>query len=359
MKLQEPIATTQLTLKNRIVMAPMSRRRAPEGIPEDIVATYYAQRASAGLIIAESTSVSANGLGYSMLPGIYNAAQIAGWKKVTTAVHDKGGKIFIQLVHSGRMGHPLNLPGGGPLVAPSAVGAAGTVATPNGVLPIPVPEALSTAGVKAMIATHLQAVENALEAGFDGIEWHAAHGYLMEQFLHPHTNQRTDEYGGSIENRSRFILEIVAGTIALAGADRVGIRFSPFATLNDQPDYAEETASHFYLAAKLNSMAIRYIHLSDQSSNGYHPIPSDYIRLLRQQFHQWIILCGGYDQANAEATLQRNEADLIAFGRPFISNPDLVERFKHAQTLALPDKNTFYEGGPKGLIDYPVWLPAE
>jgi len=348
-----------MALNNRTVMAPMSRRRATNGVPDDIVATYYSQRAGAGLIIAESTAVSASGMGYSHLPGIYNAEQIAGWKKVTDAVHEKGGKIFVQLVHSGRIGHPLNLPGGGPLLAPSAVGASGNVTTIQGSLPMPVPEAMTTTAVEKMIDIHLQAAKNALAAGFDGIEIHAAHGYLIEQFLHPHTNQRTDKFGGSIENRSRFLLDITQGTIDIAGAAKVGIRFSPFAALNSLPLYEEEIATHLYLVPKLNQMDIRYIHLSDQSTNGSTPIPASYIQLLRQQFKNWLILAGGFTAASAEETLQRNEADLIAFGRPFISNPDLVERFRHQYPLAPGHKNTFYEGGAAGLIDYPFMNPLQ
>ncbi|PSL48247.1 N-ethylmaleimide reductase [Chitinophaga niastensis] len=359
MKLLEPISSPSLTLNNKVVMAPMSRRRAINGIPGEHMATYYGQRATAGLIIAENAIVSANGMGYSRLPGIYNDEQIAGWKKTTTAVHNNGGKIFLQLVHSGRIGHPLNLPGGGPLVAPSAVVANGTVSTPEGVLPMTVPVALSTVEVKEMIQLHLQAVKNALTAGFDGIEIHAAHGFLAEQFMHPHSNQRTDEYGGNIENRTRFLLEVIAGSVAIAGADRVGVRFSPFATLNDLPAYEEEIATHMYLIPKLNNMGIRYIHLSDQSSNGDIPIPKDYISLLRKQFKNWLILSGGFDADTAEKTLQRNEADLIAFGRPFISNPDLVERFRYQYPLTPGDTKTFYEGNDNGLIDYPFMMISQ
>ncbi|SKD10334.1 N-ethylmaleimide reductase [Chitinophaga ginsengisegetis] len=353
MKLLEPVASNTFTLNNRIVMAPMSRRRATNGVPDDMVATYYSQRAGAGLIIAESTAISPNGVGYYRLPGIYNNEQIAAWKKVTDAVHEKGGTIFLQLLHSGRIGHPLNLPGGGPLLAPSAIAANGSITTVQGPMPMPVPEAMSTTAVEEMIGLHLKAAENTIAAGFDGIEVHAAHGYLIEQFMHPHTNRRTDKYGGNIENRNRFLLEIVQGTIDIAGAHRVGIRFSPFAAHNSLPLYDEEIATHLYLIPKLNQMDIRYIHLSDQSTNGSLPIPSNYIGLLRQQFKNWLILAGGFTADSAEKTLQRNEADLIAFGRPFISNPDLPERFRHQHPLAPGDKSTFYQGGAAGLIDYP------
>lgn len=354
MKLLEPIATSSLSLTNRIVMAPMSRRRVEdEGVPSELLARYYAQRASAGLIIAESTAISRNGMGISRLPGIYSNAQIAGWKKVTDAVHAKGGKIFIQLVHSGRIGHSLNIPGAAATVAPSAIAAKGTISTPAGTQPLPVPEALSAAAVEEMYELHLQATRNALAAGFDGVELHAAHGYLMEQFIHPAANQRTDNYGGSIENRCRLPLRILEGMVAIAGADRVGVRFSPFGALNGLSAYDEEAATHLYLAAKLNQLKIRYIHLSDQSSNGFPPIPPAFISLLRQQFHQWLILAGGYNSGTAQDALQAFNADLIAFGRPFISNPDLVARIAQQQPFAPADKTTFYEGGAKGLIDYP------
>lgn len=354
MKLLEPIVTPGLSLANRIVMAPMSRRRVEkEGVPSELLARYYAQRATAGLIIAESTGVSRDGLGFAMLPGIYSEEQIAGWRKVTEAVHQRGGKIFVQLVHSGRIGHAANIPGGTTPVAPSAIAAAGTIATPAGSQPLPVPVALSAEAVEAMYHTHLQATRNALAAGFDGVELHAAHGYLMEQFIHPAANQRTDEYGGSIENRCRLPLRIIEGMVAIAGAGRVGVRFSPFASLNGLSPYEEETATHLYLAAKLDKMGIRYIHLSDQSTNGHPPIPPAFITLLRQQFRHWLILAGGYNTVTAQEALQRYNADLIAFGRPFISNPDLVARIAQQQPFAPADKATFYEGGARGLIDYP------
>lgn len=354
MKLLEPIATPVLSLANRIVMAPMSRRRVEnEGVPSGLLARYYAQRASAGLIIAESTVVSRSGMGIALLPGIYSEEQIAGWKNVTDAVHQQGGKIFVQLVHSGRIGHPLNIPGGLSPVAPSAIAAAGTISTPAGTQTLPVPEALSAEAVEEMYHLHMQATRNALAAGFDGVELHAAHGYLMEQFIHPAANQRTDQYGGSIENRCRLPLRILEGMVAIAGADRVGVRFSPFASLNGLSPYEEETATYCYLATKLDKMKIRFIHLSDQSSNGYPPIPPAFTALLREQFHQWLILAGGYNADTAQNALQQFSVDLIAFGRPFISNPDLVARIAQQQPFAPADKSTFYEGGAKGLIDYP------
>lgn len=353
-QLLEPLVTPAFTFRNRVVMAPMSRRRSVNGIPAASAPLYYSQRAGAGLIIAENSAVAANGIGYLNAPGIYSAAQQAAWKKVVDAVHARNGKIFVQLVHTGRIGHPLNQEGHA-LVAPSAVRAAGTIRTPNNVyLPMPEPEVLSTAGAQAMIDAHIQAASRAVELGFDGVEIHGAHGFLPEQFLHPHTNRRTDRYGGSIANRSRFLLEIMEGVAAAIGKERTGIRLSPFAGLNDLPAYAEETATHQYLADALAKLDILYIHFSDQSSNGRPPIPEDYLRFVRKRFPNLLILAGGFTAPAAEAALAAGLADLIAFGRPFIANPDLVERFRHNAPLTAGDETTFYEGGDRGYIDYPV-----
>lgn len=353
--LLSPLVTPALTFRNRVVMAPMSRRRSLNGTPGPSVPVYYGQRAGAGLIIAENSAVAANGIGYLNAPGIYNAAQLAAWKQVVNEVHARNGKIFIQLVHTGRIGHPLNHEGEAPLVAPSAVRAAGTMRTPGDRhLPMPQPEALSTAGAQALIEAHIQAAVSAMEIGFDGVEIHGAHGFLPEQFLHPHTNRRTDRYGGSIANRSRFLLEIMEGVVAAVGKEHTGIRLSPFATLNDLPGYAEETATHQYLTNALQQLDILYIHLSDQPTNGHPSIPTEYIQDMRKRFRNLVILAGGYTAASAEAALQAGLADLIAFGRPFISNPDLVERFRHNVPLAPGDNATFYDGGDKGYIDYPA-----
>lgn len=350
-KLLSPLITPAITLRNRVVMAPMSRRRSENGIPGNSVAVYYGQRAGAGLIIAENTAVAANGVGYLHVPGIYNKAQQAAWKKVTEEVHARNGKIFLQLVHTGRIGHPLNQEGAVPLVAPSAVTAAEIIRVPGNIhLPAPQPEVLSTAGTQAMIAAHVQAAVHAIEAGFDGVEIHGAHGFLPEQFLHPHTNQRTDQYGGSIANRSRFLLEVMEGVAAAIGKERTGIRLSPFATLNDLPAYEEEEATHQYIVDALQKMEILYIHLSNQS----YSIPETFIADVRRRFSNLLILAGDFTAASAEAALQKGLADLVAFGRPFIANPDLVERFRHHAPLAVADKETFYEGGDKGYIDYPA-----
>ncbi len=323
-------------------------------IPGPSVAAYYKQRAGAGLIIAENTAVTANGIGYLHTPGIYNSEQIAAWKKVTDGVHARNGKIFVQLLHAGRIGHPLNHEGGIPLVAPSAVRANGTIRTPGEIyLPMPEPEALSAAGVQAAIEQHIQGAINAMEAGFDGVEIHGAHGFLPEQFMNPQTNHRTDQYGGSIANRSRFLLEIMGGVVAAIGKERTGIRLSPFATQSDLQGYADETAMHQYITDALQQLGILYIHLSDQSTNGNPPIPPEHIRDVRKRFSNLLILAGGYTPASAETAIQSGMADLIAFGRPFISNPDLVERFRRNAPLADGDKATYYLGGDEGYIDYP------
>lgn len=354
-KLLSPLVTPAFTLRNRVVMAPMSRRRSPQGIPGPSAVVYYGQRAGAGLIIAENSAVAANGVGYLDAPGIYNDAQKTAWKKVVDEVHSRNGKIIIQLVHTGRIGHPLNNEGAAPLVAPSAVKAAGTMKTPGGLhLEMPGPQPLSIADIHALVEAHIQAAVSAIDIGFDGVEIHGAHGFLIEQFLHPHTNRRTDHYGGSIANRSRFLLEIVQGVSAAIGKERTGIRLSPFAVLNDLPAYEEETATHQYVVDALEEMGILYIHLSSQPLDGAPSIPETYIRDVRKRFSNLIILAGEQTAHSAESVLQAGLADLVAFGRPFIANPDLVERFRHNAPLAPGDKDTFYQGGDKGYIDYPA-----
>ncbi|GAA0534118.1 alkene reductase [Chitinophaga japonensis] len=354
-KLLTPLATPSITFKNRVVMAPMSRRRSRQGIPAPTAPLYYGQRAGAGLIIAENSAVAANGVGYLDAPGIYNEAQQAAWKKVVDAVHARQGKIFVQLVHTGRIGHPLNHEGRAPLVAPSAVQAAGLMRTPGDIhLPMPEPEALSTAGAKALVDAHIQAAISAIETGFDGVEIHGAHGFLPEQFLHPHTNRRTDRYGGGIANRSRFLLEIMEGVSAAIGRERTGIRLSPFAVLNDLPAYAEEAATHRYITNALRELDTLYIHLSSQPLNGQPSISTEYIQEVRRRFPNLLILAGGYTAGSAEAALQAGLADLVAFGRPFIANPDLVERFRHHAPLNEGNPDTYYQGGDVGYIDYPL-----
>ncbi|SDD48663.1 N-ethylmaleimide reductase [Dyadobacter soli] len=353
-KLLAPLIAGALALQNRVVMAPMNRRRSLNGIPGESAAIYFGQRASAGLIITDNTAVAPNGIGYMGTPGIYNQVQIDGWKHVTGEVHARGGRIFMQLVHAGRIGHYLNNEGQMPLIAPSAVTAEGLIRTAGDIhLPISEPLEASLDDVRRLIDEHIQGAVNAIAAGFDGVEIHGAHGFLPEQFLHPHTNRRTDAYGGSIAARSRFLLEIVEGTIAAIGKERVGIRLSPFVKLNDLPDYAEEAETQRYIVDALQEMGIVYIHLSDQGPVGLGKIPEAFLRDLRQRYQGLVILAGGYSVETAEAALQAGLADLIAFGKPYIANPDLTERFKLGIPLATGDPETYYQGGDGGYIDYP------
>jgi N-ethylmaleimide reductase len=348
----------KLTLQNHIVMAPLTRSRATGNVPNDLMAEYYAQRAGVGLIITEGTSPSPNGLGYGRIPGIFSNEQVAGWKKVTDAVHAKGAKIFVQLMHTGRIAHQLNLPQGARVVAPSAVAAAGQMYTDaEGMKDHTTPEAMTEADLMATAAEYVQASINAVKAGFDGVELHAANGYLLEQFIRPNSNVRTDQYGGSIENRARFVLEVAEAVIAAIGKDKVGIRLSPFGAFNDMALYPEMEADYAYLAGKLNALGLVYLHVVDHSSMGAPAVPDSIKATFRKVFKQTLILSGGYDVKRAEADLEAGRADLIAFGKPVLANPDLVERFKSGAPLNAPDMATFYTPGPKGYTDYPALAP--
>jgi len=344
-----------LTLQNRLVMCPLTRSRATDNVPNDLMVQYYAQRASAGLIISEGTAPSPNALGYPRIPGIFSAQQVAGWKKVTDAVHAGGAKMFIQFMHTGRVSHPLNLPAGAKVVAPSAVAAKGEMYTDaEGMKPLPTPNAMTEADIKTTIAEFVQAAKNAMAAGFDGVELHGANGYLLEQFIRPNSNTRTDNYGGSIENRARFALEVVAATIAAIGKDKVGIRLSPFGVFNDMPLYPEMEADYTYLAQKLNAAGLLYIHLVDHSSMGAPKVLDSMKATFRSVFKGALILSGGYDAARAESDLAAGKCDLVAFGKPFLANPDLVARWKEHATVNAPDMSTFYTPGAKGYTDYPA-----
>ncbi|GAA3933926.1 alkene reductase [Hymenobacter algoricola] len=349
-----------IALKNHVVMAPLTRSRALGNVPNALMATYYGQRAGAGLIITEGTSPAANGLGYSRIPGLYSPAQVAGWKLVTDAVHAKGGHIFVQLMHTGRISHPLNLPAGAEMVAPSALAAAGEMWTDQEQMqPQPTPRALTTAEVKELVQQHVQSARLAIEAGFDGVELHGANGYLIEQFLNPAANQRTDEYGGSLENRSRFALEVAAGVVAAIGAERVGIRLSPYSQAGDLKPFDDLDAQYLYLAEQLQQLGLVYLHLVDHSSMGGAKVPTELVAGIRERFTNTLILSGGYDKPRAEADLQSGKGDLITFGRPFISNPDLVARMQQDAELAQPNPDLFYTPGPEGYTDYPVLAQAK
>ncbi len=343
-----------MLLPNRIVMAPMTRSRAIGNIPNDLIATFYSQRAAAGLLITEGTAPSVNGLGYARIPGIYSAEQIAGWKKVTAAVHARGGKIFVQLMHTGRVTHELNLPAGGKVVAPSAIAAANTqmYTDEQGMQPLPEPEALSTEDITSVIAEHVHAAQSAIAAGFDGVELHAANGYLLEQFLNPASNQRKDNYGGSAANRNRFVIELVTAVAASIGKDKTGIRLSPFGAANEMLSGDDTESQYIDLAKALKKIGIVYIHVVDHAAMGAPVVPQSVKDGIRNAFGSTIILSGGYDADRAEADLEAGKGELVAFGRPFISNPDLVEKLEKGIALTAPDFSTFYTPGEKGYTDY-------
>ncbi|MBO0932367.1 alkene reductase [Fibrella aquatilis] len=358
-QLFSPTTLGAISLKNRVVMAPMTRNRATVGHDvTPIMATYYAQRASAGLIITEGIAPSANGNGYARVPGLYTSAQVEGWKAVTRAVHEKGGNIFAQLMHTGRVGHPIHMEAGAKIVAPSAIAAAGQIYTDEqGMLDHPTPEVMTKADIEQAITEFVTAAQNAIEAGFDGVEIHGANGYLVEQFLRPTTNQRTDEYGGSTENYARFAVEVATEVSNAIGADKVGIRLSPYGVFNDTPYSPEYDAIALHVAKKLNGI-VTYVHLVDHQSMGAPAVAQSIVDGIRAAFKGTLILSGGYDADRAEATLAEGKAQLIAFGRPFIANPDLVERMEAGTDLNQPDFSTFYTPGEKGYTDYPSLAEA-
>ncbi|MHB1236903.1 MAG: alkene reductase [Gallionella sp.] len=344
-----------LALQNHLVMAPLTRNRATGNIPNELMAEYYAQRGSVGLIITEGTSPSPNGLGYPRIPGIFSAAQVAGWKLVTAAAHAKGAKIFIQFMHCGRIAHPLNLPASARVLGPSAVAAAGDMYTDaEGMKQNAMPQAMSEADIKTAIEEFAQGAKNAMAAGFDGVELHGANGYLLEQFIRPNSNLRTDRYGGTIENRARFVLEVADAVIKAIGKDKVGMRLSPYGVFNDMPLHDAMEADYTYLAQQLNARGLVYIHLVDHSPMGAPPVPDSIRKMFRNTFKGKLILSGGYDLARAESDLSAGKCDLVAVGRPILANPDLVTRWKNGAALNAPDMDTFYTPGAKGYTDYPV-----
>ncbi len=356
-KLFTTAKTGSITLTNRIIMAPMTRCRAIGNIPNDLMATYYKQRSGAGLIITEGTSPSPNGLGYARIPGIFSSAQVEGWKKITFAVHLNGGKIFVQLMHTGRISHTLNMPKGSQILAPSAVKAAGQMWTDAQQLQdFPEPKAMTGDDILQTQAEFVTAAKNAIEAGFDGVELHGANGYLLEQFLSPVSNQRTDNYGGSAENRCRFVIEVVRGVADVIGKGKTGIRLSPYGVASDMPYYPEIDATYDYLSRQLNILDIAYIHLVDHSAMGAPEVPITVKKLIRDNFINTLIISGGYDKERAETDIQNGMADLVAFGRPFINNPDLVVRMKNNLPLSTElDMNSFYSADEKGYTDYPAY----
>ena len=343
-----PVEIGQYTLRNRVVMSPMTRSRCDDvtGEAKDVVRQYYEQRAGAGMIITEGVGPSAMGKGYVRMPGMYTEAQAASWRPVTDAVHAKGGLIFMQIMHCGRISHPSMLPGGAQPVAPSAIKPKGTSFTSTGPQDYVQPRALSTDEIKAVVAEFGAATRLALKAGFDGVELHAASGYLPEQFLSSKTNQRDDTYGGSLENRSRFIIEALRAMTEAAGADRVGIKISPEMNFNDVADATpHETYMHLVQAIAPIGLAYLDVQLFGPTS-GYHEV-------LRPAFPGAYLHGSGLTQAAAETLIERREADAAVFGALFLANPDLPYRFEIGAPLNAPDKTTFYTDGPKGYVDYP------
>ena len=352
-KLFSPTQLGSITLQNRVVMAPLTRSRSPQNIPGEIVATYYSQRSEAGLIVTEGTSPSPNGVGYARIPGLYNEAQQNAWKNVTDQVHAGGAKIFIQLMHTGRVSHPANMPQGTRVLAPSRAKLAGEMWTDTaGMQAYPEPEEMSEKDILDCIAEYIHAGELAIKAGFDGVEVHGANGYLIDQFLNVASNKRTDRWGGSIENRCRFGLEIVKGMVQKIGAGHVGMRVSPYGAFNGMETDAGMEATFVYLTKELSKLNVAYLHIVDHSSMGAPEVGDDIKRKLRESFKGSLILSGGYTEVSAEKDLQENKGDLIAFGRPFISNPALVSKMKSHRPLTEPDQSTFYTPGVKGYTDY-------
>ncbi|MEJ2540899.1 MAG: alkene reductase [Gemmatimonadota bacterium] len=345
-----------LQLPNRAVMAPLTRSRAIGGVPNELMARYYGQRAGAGLIVSEGTAPAPEGIGYPRIPGIFSDEQEAGWRGIARTVHDRGGRIFMQLMHTGRVSHPANLPEGAEVLAPSAVALEETgmwVDESGAEEPIPAPREMTDAEVRAAVAGYARAAKRAVAAGFDGVEIHGANGYLIQQFLNPHTNRRTDRWGGSWQARTRFALEVAGAVADAVGGERVGIRLSPYGVFNEMPLYDDIEETYRHLARRLGELGLVYLHLVDHSSMGAPDVPTGVRRAIRRAFPGALVLSGGYDLERANADLAAGEGDLVAFGRPFLANPDLVERFRRGAELNDPRPELFYTPGPEGYVDYP------
>ncbi|MGH7441159.1 MAG: alkene reductase, partial [bacterium] len=321
----------------------------------DMMAEYYAQRAGAGLIVTEGTAPHPNGKGYARIPGLWSQEQTESWKPVTRAVHAKGGHIFAQLMHTGRVAHPANLTEGARIVAPSALAAPGQMYTDSqGMQEHPVPEALGEAGLHEAIACFALSARNAVTAGFDGVELHAANGYLLEQFLSPHTNQRKDAWGGDVERRLRFVVETARETVKAIGGDKVGIRLSPYGTNGGMQPYAEIDETYLKLAGRLADVGLVYLHIADHSAMGAPALPGGFKQALRKAWPRTLLLGGGFDRMSAEAAVREGRTDLVGVGRALLANPDLVQRWKKDLPLNNPDPSTFFTPGAKGYTDYPV-----
>ena len=363
-RLFAPHRLGELALDNRLVMAPMTRARCIDTIPTAETAEYYRQRSTAGLIITEGTPISPEAQGYVYVPGIWSPTQVAGWRTVTDAVHGEGGRIFAQLWHVGRLSHASLQPEGGQPVSAGAVPAPeskifafddnGNV----GFVDVSDPRPLSTEEVGRVVDDFARAAANAEVSGFDGVELHGANGYLFEQFLNPATNTRSDRYGGSFGDRARFLLETVDAVIDVLGADRIGIRLSPFSELFDMPAYPEAAETYLHLASELSRRDLAYVHLIDQRPSDSRLLGTDFLTAFRARFRGTIILAGGMTQEYADELIERALIDLAAFGQPFIANPDLVARLRNGWPLTAPDPNTYYGGGAEGYLDYPRFTPA-
>jgi len=347
-----PFSLGSSSLANRVVMAPMTRCRAIGNVPNENMAKYYGLRAAAGLIITEGTAPSPNGLGYARIPGCYTKEQAAAWSGVTSAVHEKGGHVFLQLMHTGRISHPLNMPEGSRIVAPSAIAAPGMMYTDQqGPQPHPVPEAMTEADIQQAIQEFAAAAALAIEAGFDGVELHGANGYLIEQFLNLAANQRTDAWGKTVEGRARFALEVTSAVVAKIGKSKVGIRLSPYGANGGLTPDAETDALYTYLAEKLAALGIAYVHIVDHSAMGAPPVKAELTAAIRKTFTGAYVLSGGYDRARADADLTENKGDLVAFGRPFLKNPSLVQLLETNSELVPADMAVAFTPDLKGYLE--------
>lgn len=350
-----PLELGPYTLRNRIVMAPLTRSRAgDDGVPTEIMAEYYRQRASAGLIVSEATCIAPEGKGYMGTPGIWNGEQVAAWNRVTQAVHDRGGRIFCQLWHVGRISHPDLQPGGALPVAPSAIRPAGQVYTPTGLQDYVTPRALELEELPGIVRQYRVAASNAIAAGFDGVEVHGANGYLLDEFLRDGTNHRTDAYGGSLENRARLLLEVVEAVVDAAGAGRTGLRLSPVQPFNDMRDSDPE--GHFRKIVEwLAPFGLAYLHVTELGKDAPGAAGPWFDPRDLRPLWPGVFMCNhGYDAASGNAAIATGAADLVAYGALYIANPDLIERFKTGASLNSPDPSTFYMGGERGYTDYPA-----
>ncbi len=356
MKAFESYLLGSVKLNNRIVMAPLTRSRAIDNIPNELMKTYYSQRATAGLIITEGTSPSINGLGYARIPGAYTDSQIEGWKNIAEGVHEKGGKIFVQLMHTGRVSSSFNIPKGGKILAPSAVQLTTNemYTDQKGFQPHDTPNPMTLEEIKTTQNEFVMASKKLIDSGIDGIELHAANGYLLNQFLNPKTNLRKDDYGGNYKNRARFVLELARSVANEIGADKVGIRFSPYGVFNDMlGDYEELVEAYTYLANELRKLGIAYIHLVDQiDAMGAPEFATDIQKTIKDAFQGSIIVGGGVNTIEQAEDLLNKGYDLVYIGRPYISNPNMVEKLKTKSPLTIPNPDTFYTPGEVGYTDY-------